>query len=150
MDAPSPPDVLQALTAVLQQNAQTQQAFAEQVVGLGQQNAMSQAHIQALAEKFVAFSQHVVANVHGNGAKIPPPTKLDARRRKSVLPWITFMRNYLCNTHQALDASGVAKASMYLDSVAYAWFTNLQKTAPDEVNASAGFTTFDEFAAALV
>jgi hypothetical protein len=84
------------------------------------------------------------------GVKAPPPPRLDGRRRQDVPTWIEQARTSLILAGFPLDSpNAIAYLATFLDDKAASWWNSCVGAAPPHLRSTGGFSSFDEFAAAL-
>ena len=82
--------------------------------------------------------------------KAPQPHRLDAAKKSEIPTWIDQTRATLLLAGFNLNnPATVAYVSSFLDGRAANWWSTCVSAAPEPLKASAGFTTYDEFAKAL-
>jgi hypothetical protein len=82
--------------------------------------------------------------------KVPPPKRLDGKDRRAVATWIQNMRSTLALSPEKDGTKQVAYAALFLEDAALAWFNTKASIADPSLKSSAGFASFDQFAAALL
>ena len=82
--------------------------------------------------------------------KVPPPKRLDGKDRRAVATWIQNMRSTLALSPEKDGTKQVAYAALFLEDAALAWFNTKASIADPSLKSSAGFASFDQFAASRV
>ena len=101
--------------------------------------------------------QHAATTAAGRARFLPPGVKnpdllnYDGKRSNDVRPWVIRTRNIMQLSGFNLDTpAAVCYAASFLTGAANSWLTSTAELAPPGMKESAGFLTFDAFAAALI
>lgn len=113
-------------------------------------NALMTGHA-SLQQTAAAATAAARARFLPQGVRNPEVLNYDGKRSSDVRPWVNRTRNIMqLSGFNLNNQAAVCYAASFLTGAANSWFVTTSEHAPPGTKESAGFLTFDTFAAALI